>query len=246
MYDPAVGRWLSQDPIGFEGGDANLYRMVGNATTMFVDPDGLQAQSAGVGQQAGGQPATPIPPVRGSGQIVLFMGPGKSLPTATLVELNRILDAVEKNFCQPGYKFFMYDSPNAPGPGQLGFFTPPTKGVIPGSPNAIIKHYGVEVREGAVPRNALGIRNVNTITYSERRIRDVAQDLRVSYEVALAAVLAHEIVHHAICGVTAHGFGQPEGYIDSRSGGVGGVFSPETSRSLLDEFGFPIRPGAPR
>ncbi len=29
-YDPAVGRWMSEDPIGFRAGDANLYRYVGN------------------------------------------------------------------------------------------------------------------------------------------------------------------------------------------------------------------------
>jgi RHS repeat-associated protein len=29
-YDAAVGRWLSEDPIGFNAGDANLYRNVGN------------------------------------------------------------------------------------------------------------------------------------------------------------------------------------------------------------------------
>ena len=27
-YDPAIGRWTSQDPLGFDGGDANLYRYV--------------------------------------------------------------------------------------------------------------------------------------------------------------------------------------------------------------------------
>jgi RHS repeat-associated protein len=40
-YDPAIGRWLSEDPIGFEGGDANLYRYVGNSPTNWIDPSGL-------------------------------------------------------------------------------------------------------------------------------------------------------------------------------------------------------------
>ncbi len=31
-YDASVGRWISEDPIGFAGGDANLYRYVGNGT----------------------------------------------------------------------------------------------------------------------------------------------------------------------------------------------------------------------
>jgi hypothetical protein len=42
MFDPTVGRWLEEDPIGFEGGDANLYRFVGNSPTNFTDPSGLK------------------------------------------------------------------------------------------------------------------------------------------------------------------------------------------------------------
>ena len=40
--DPQVGRWVSEDPIGFAARDANLYRYVGNETTGYVDPHGLQ------------------------------------------------------------------------------------------------------------------------------------------------------------------------------------------------------------
>ncbi|MFN8738580.1 MAG: RHS repeat-associated core domain-containing protein [Pirellula sp.] len=40
-YDPQTGRWLSQDPIGFAAGDANLYRYVGNDVTNATDPTGL-------------------------------------------------------------------------------------------------------------------------------------------------------------------------------------------------------------
>jgi RHS repeat-associated protein len=41
-YDPAVGRWLSEDPIGFEAGDGNLSRYVGNEATAKTDPSGLE------------------------------------------------------------------------------------------------------------------------------------------------------------------------------------------------------------
>ncbi len=41
-YDPKVGRWISEDPIGFSAGDANLSRYVGNGPTNWVDPNGLQ------------------------------------------------------------------------------------------------------------------------------------------------------------------------------------------------------------
>ena len=36
-YDSAIGRWLSTDPIGFNGNDTNLYRYVGNKITQFID-----------------------------------------------------------------------------------------------------------------------------------------------------------------------------------------------------------------
>jgi hypothetical protein len=38
--DSATGNWLSRDPGGFEMGDANLYRAMGNALTDGVDPNG--------------------------------------------------------------------------------------------------------------------------------------------------------------------------------------------------------------
>ncbi len=40
-YDPATGRFLSEDPIGFAGGDENLYRYVENNPISFVDLSGL-------------------------------------------------------------------------------------------------------------------------------------------------------------------------------------------------------------
>jgi len=41
MYDATVGRWLSEDPIGFAGQDTNLWRYAANAPTTQVDPTGL-------------------------------------------------------------------------------------------------------------------------------------------------------------------------------------------------------------
>jgi RHS repeat-associated protein len=45
-YDAVVGRWVSEDPIGFDAGDANLYRYVGNSPTEISDPFGLTAATA--------------------------------------------------------------------------------------------------------------------------------------------------------------------------------------------------------
>jgi RHS repeat-associated protein len=40
-YDSVVGRWVSEDPIGFGGGDSNINRYVRNAPGGFIDPNGL-------------------------------------------------------------------------------------------------------------------------------------------------------------------------------------------------------------
>ena len=40
FYDPEVGRFISKDPIGFDGGDVNLYSYVGQNPVNFVDPNG--------------------------------------------------------------------------------------------------------------------------------------------------------------------------------------------------------------
>jgi RHS repeat-associated protein len=39
-YDPKAGRFISKDPIGFGGGDVNLFRYVGNDPVDFTDPEG--------------------------------------------------------------------------------------------------------------------------------------------------------------------------------------------------------------
>ena len=44
-YDPEIGRWTAKDPIGFAGGDTNLYGYVGNEPVGRVDRWGLQSGS---------------------------------------------------------------------------------------------------------------------------------------------------------------------------------------------------------
>ncbi len=41
MYDPATGRFTSEDPSGLSAGDVNLFRYAGNAVTTHTDPSGL-------------------------------------------------------------------------------------------------------------------------------------------------------------------------------------------------------------
>ena len=57
-YDGSTGRFISEDPIGFNGGDANLYRYVGNNSTNFVDPTGERGAPV-----VAPPPVTPLPPV---------------------------------------------------------------------------------------------------------------------------------------------------------------------------------------
>ena len=40
-YDPEIGRFINKDPIGFAGGDLNLYAYVANDPINFIDPSGL-------------------------------------------------------------------------------------------------------------------------------------------------------------------------------------------------------------
>ena len=52
-YDPFTGRWTSKDPIGFKGGDSNLYGYVLNDPVNLVDPWGLWDVNSGGGAGAG-------------------------------------------------------------------------------------------------------------------------------------------------------------------------------------------------
>jgi RHS repeat-associated protein len=55
-YMPRLHRFVSEDPIGFGGGDANVYAYVFNSPTGYVDPLGLSADAA-----RGPGPAAPAP-----------------------------------------------------------------------------------------------------------------------------------------------------------------------------------------
>lgn len=74
-YDPRTGRWLSEDPSGLDGGDANFYRYVHNNPMMYVDPSGLYQQGNPLDSLFGGyragavQPYQPISPALASGRV---------------------------------------------------------------------------------------------------------------------------------------------------------------------------------
>ena len=45
-YDPVSGRWTSKDPIGFRGGDSNLYAYVSNDPVNYIDPTGTAEEGS--------------------------------------------------------------------------------------------------------------------------------------------------------------------------------------------------------
>jgi RHS repeat-associated protein len=49
-YDATTGQWISEDPIGFGGGDANLRRYVGNDVISRIDTTGLYENDINVSQ----------------------------------------------------------------------------------------------------------------------------------------------------------------------------------------------------
>ena len=79
-YDPAAGRFIGQDPMGFNAGDANLYSYTGNNASNLIDPSGLQEAPPAIPtpekpknpiDQDPGKPTSPKPgdpgPSRGTG-----------------------------------------------------------------------------------------------------------------------------------------------------------------------------------
>ncbi|MBI5634638.1 MAG: DUF1566 domain-containing protein [Nitrospirae bacterium] len=53
-YDVENGRFISKDPIGFEGGDLNLYAYVGGNPVVGIDPEGLATDNINTLKKMGG------------------------------------------------------------------------------------------------------------------------------------------------------------------------------------------------
>jgi RHS repeat-associated protein len=67
-YSPTLGRWVSQDPLGYGAGDANLYRYVENSPANSIDPSGLA-------KNPGYEPAEKIPDLPAL-RPPAYVGPG--------------------------------------------------------------------------------------------------------------------------------------------------------------------------
>ena len=53
-YDAQLGKWISEDPLGFAAGDINTTRYVANAPLSYTDPTGLIAVSIAGGNNDAG------------------------------------------------------------------------------------------------------------------------------------------------------------------------------------------------
>ncbi|MCE9631139.1 MAG: hypothetical protein K8S94_10565, partial [Planctomycetia bacterium] len=91
-YEPATGRFINEDPSGLRGGDANLFRYVGNDPLDKVDPSGLAAKWA---SYAGGISTSATLPKAASPSVSAMAfaslqgqqtqaAPAVSIPAATL------------------------------------------------------------------------------------------------------------------------------------------------------------------
>ena len=78
-YDPSLGKWYQQDPLGFAGGDTNLYRYVGNTPTTATDPIGLTEAPVTTGSGAAGTAVIGGEGTGGSGTVVIGGGSGTTV-----------------------------------------------------------------------------------------------------------------------------------------------------------------------
>ena len=80
FYDSGSGRFLSEDPLGIDGGDLNLYTYVLNEATGWIDPSGM---SSVLGMVFGGGSKIPDwvePAINIPGGILGPFGPGETVP----------------------------------------------------------------------------------------------------------------------------------------------------------------------
>ncbi|GAB6188223.1 RHS repeat-associated core domain-containing protein [Thermopirellula anaerolimosa] len=127
-YDPRVGRWLSEDPIGFNAGDENLYRYAGNGPVDFVDPLGLwigpctaclRPTPIPMPIRPIPVPVRPVPPIRPLPPTNPILGPKPPLPPPFPFPSPR-----------PDYPP-LPDAPPQPGPFQPGTPKPPGEEMCP-------------------------------------------------------------------------------------------------------------------
>ncbi|QDK40570.1 hypothetical protein DOM21_03700 [Bacteriovorax stolpii] len=126
-YDPEIGRWLSKDPIRFNGGDTNLYGYVLQDPINLIDPAGLA-----------GNPIPPILNPNPAAAVISIIGAGAATACGAPAMVGGIAGSVLGNILFPVNNGPPADAPPRFDPGTLP--SPPAPGpyvpVI--NPNPII------------------------------------------------------------------------------------------------------------
>jgi RHS repeat-associated protein len=92
-YDPETGRWTTKDPIGFAGGDGNVYRYVLNDPGNYIDTFGLWGVGALIaGSAEAGYGRTGVGATGSIGRGIFFSGP-QGLNEGGFAEFGEFVDA---------------------------------------------------------------------------------------------------------------------------------------------------------
>jgi hypothetical protein len=88
---PTLGRFLKQYPLGFDAGDSNFYRYVGNSPTDFDDPYGLEKTDGGITNRGTNVPFDKI----GGGKVEINGVKGQVVVSTGVTFINGALKSVE-------------------------------------------------------------------------------------------------------------------------------------------------------
>ena len=102
-YSPDLGRFISEDPIGFDSCDDNIYRFTENSPTGYTDPSGttLKEYTASTGVAT----AT-APTLIAAQRFALLTNQASRAVTLTAAQINRIGIALRSGDVAKAYRFF--------------------------------------------------------------------------------------------------------------------------------------------
>jgi RHS repeat-associated protein len=214
-YDPALGRWLSEDPIGFAGDPWNLYRYVGNSPTNGTDPSGLRQVNL----------------------VVKYAFKSMYIGPQTQTEFDRIFhdmmrrfsykDRSTNRYCHTLKVFWIslgadYNSIENT---RLGFIGRPVTWFVAGVDDGATSG----VKDFAAQTGGF------QTTVDRNRAFDWAKANKLFIDAALGVILAHEIGLHQIGEKSDH-FYQGTEWVDSRYGNPTGVFSNEAGKLIAKKL----------
>jgi RHS repeat-associated protein len=213
-YDSKTGLWLSEDPIGFAGEDANLNRYVGNSPQMHLDPQGL---------------AFIVFDINVNFKTLAISG-------AIMKEVRRILDdliatvgATHPKSGKPCWNLI------------VNWHKVKDQGEYDSLKNVNNKiHFGLRkenIKGGTIAQFVtLGVEDNFKGNLGQGANYEGTLNPNLANDMEIATVIAHEIIWHGVglAGVHYHGSGYTDAeYVDN----MGKVFSPEAKKVLATNLG---------